>query len=264
MTYDYDARHQKVAMPCVRVKADTAGGSGTVIYSKEGSTYILTNHHVVANCIEIEKRWSALLKSERKTDVFKVVDAHFFDYQWSSRAVGGTSIQSDIMAYDKDEDLALVKLRSQREVESVAELYPRNEEDKLRVGMKVIAVGAGMGEPPVQTEGLLSQFGREIDRREYWLNSAAIIFGNSGGALFLKETLQLIGVPSRIAVAMIGFSADPITHLGFSIPITRIYNFLDAQKFRFIYDENFTEEAEAETRRVIREDEERKMAMASS
>lgn len=262
--YDYNLRHQKVAMPCVRIRADMAGGSGTVIYSKGGSTYVLTNHHVVTSCIDIEKRWSALLKSERKTDVFKVVDAHFFDYQWSSRAVGGTSIQSDIVAYDRDEDLALLKLRSRREVENIAELYPLGEEDKLRIGMKVIAVGAGMGEPPVQTEGLLSQFGREIDRREYWLTTAATIFGNSGGALFLKETLQLLGVPSRIAVAMLGFSADPITHLSYSIPITRIYNFLGAQKFRFIYDADFTEEGEEETRRKIREDEERKMAMASS
>lgn len=262
--YDYDLRHCKVAMPCVRVRTETAGGSGTTIYSKDGSTFVLTNHHVVSSCIEIEKRWSALLKSERKTDVFKVVAAHFFDYQWSSRAIGGTSIQSDIVAYDKDEDLALLKLRSEKDFEDIAELYPIGEENKLRVGMKVIAVGAGMGEPPVQTEGLLSQFGREIDRREYWLNSAPTIFGNSGGALFLKETFQLIGVPSRISVAMIGFSADPITHLSYSIPITRIYNFLDAQKFRFIYSDEFTEEGEAETRRKLREDEERKMAMASS
>ena len=89
------------------------------------------------------------------------------------------------MAYDNEEDLALLKLRSDNTVEHIAELYPRNRESELRVGMKVIAVGAGMGEPPVQTEGLLSQFGMEIDRREYWLNSAPTIYGNSGGALFL-------------------------------------------------------------------------------
>lgn len=262
--YDYDARHQKVALPCVRVRTDTAGGSGTIIYSKNGSSYILTNHHVVAGSIEIEERWSALLKSNRKTDTFKVVAAHLFTYQWSSRAVGGTSIQSDIVAYDKDEDLALLKMRSDYDIDNVADLFPRNSEGDLRVGMKVIAIGAGLGEPPVQTEGLLSQFGREIDRREYWLNSAPTIFGNSGGSLFLKNTLQLIGVPSRIAVSMAGFSADAITHLSYSIPITRIYDFLEAQRFRFIYDESYTEEGEEETRRKLREDEERKMAMASS
>jgi hypothetical protein len=33
--------------------------------------------------------------------------------------------------------------------------------------MSVYAVGAGMGEPPVMTDGFLSQFGREIDHKEF-------------------------------------------------------------------------------------------------
>jgi len=258
-----------VALPCVRVRAEKAGGSGTVIYSRENeggefSTYVLTNHHVVDGCIKIEDRWSALLRSERRLDVFQVVDVHIFDYRWESRAVGGSTVQSDIVAYDKEEDLALLKLRGGREVPSVAALYPRGAEKELMVGMPVIAVGAGLGEPPVQTQGALSQFGREIDRREFWLSSAPTIFGNSGGALFLADTFELIGVPARIAVAMLGFSADAITHLSYAIPITRIYSFLEAQRFRFIYDDAYTEQGEADLRDELREDEERKMAMASA
>jgi len=262
--YDYDLRHRKIALPCVRVRAKMASGSGTVIYSTDGSTYILTNHHVISKSIKLEKRWSGLLRSERKVDIFEIVEVHLFDYRWESRAVGGTTIQADIVAYDRDEDLALLKLRNQQAFDNrVAELYPRGKENELRVGMKVIAIGAGLGEPPIQTEGLLSQFGQEIDRREFWLNSAPTIFGNSGGALFLKETLQLLGVPARIAVAMMGFSIDPITHLSYSIPVTRIYNFLEEQYCRFIYDENFTEKGEEELRETLREDEERKLALAS-
>lgn len=263
--YDYDVRHRKIALPCVRIRAKGASGSGTIIHSKEGSTYILTNHHVVKKSITIENKWSSLLKSEKKTDIFEVVEVHLFDYQWESRAIGGMTIQADIMAYDKEEDLALLRLRNKQAFpDRVAELYPREKENELRVGMKVIAIGAGMGEPPIQTEGLLSQFGQEIDRREYWLNSASTIFGNSGGSLFLKESLQLIGVPARISIAMVGFSIDPIPHLSYSVPITRIYNFLEEQKFRFIYDDTFTEEEEEELRKTLREDEERKIALSIS
>ncbi|NGX44891.1 MAG: Serine protease Do-like HtrA [Chlamydiae bacterium] len=259
---DYEVRHEKIALPCVRIRANKAGGSGTAIYSKDGSTYVLTNHHVVTSCISIEKKWSALLKSERKIDVFEQVNVHFFDYQYSSRSIGGTTIQSDIMCYDKDEDLALVKLRSSK-LMPIAELYPRGQESKLRIGMPVICVGAGMGEPPVQTGGFLSQFGQEIDRKEYWLGTAPMIFGNSGGALFLEESYQLIGVPSQIRVMMLGWSVDPITHLSYSVPITRIYQFLEDQRFRFIYDDSFTEEGEADVRRQIRAAEERKSSNAS-
>lgn len=110
MAQDYDKRHRMIALPCVRIRANKAGGSGTVIYSKENdegdfSTYILTNNHVIDNCVKIERRWSALLKSERKLDVFETVDAHFFDYRWESRSVGGKTVQCDIVAYDPDEDL---------------------------------------------------------------------------------------------------------------------------------------------------------------
>ena len=266
---DYEKRHKLVAQPCVRIRTPKAGGSGTVIYSRENgdgeySTYILTNHHVVENCIKIEKEWSALLRSERKIDKFETVHAHFFTYRWGSRSTGGMDVQSDIMCYDKEEDLALVRLRSEDSVPAVAQLFPRGEEKRLRVGMPVVAVGAGLGEPPVQSGGFLSQFGREIDRREFWLSTAPTIFGNSGGALFLADTYEFIGVPARIAVAILGFSADAITHLSYAIPITRVYQFLEDQRFRFIYDSEFTEAGEEEERKRLREDEERKMAMASA
>jgi len=257
---DLEKRHREIALPCVRVQARTARGSGTVIYSKDGGTYILTNHHVVGSCIKIEKKWSTLLKKERKMDVFEIVDVHLFDYKYESRAIGGLTIQSDILAYDPEEDLALLKLRSATPAASVAKLYPRERESDLRIGMGVITVGAGLGAAPVQTEGILSQFGQEIDRREYWLNTAPSIFGNSGGAMFLKDTFELLGVPARIAVANMGLSADAITHLSYAIPITRIYNFLEGQKFRFIYDDNFTEESEFELRKEIREREEKRQA----
>jgi hypothetical protein len=37
-----------------------------------------------------------------------------------------------------------------------------------------------------------------------------------------------------------GFSADPITHMGYFIPIDRIKNLLDENCYQFIYDEKYT------------------------
>lgn len=262
---DYALRHQSIALPCVRVRANEAGGSGTVIFSEQNdngeySTYLLTNHHVVDGSISVKKEWSTLLKRERKMDYFEPVDAHFFEYMWESRNVGGNTKKCEIVAYDPNEDLALLKLRDTREVPAVASMFPRDEEKKLKVGMPVVAVGAGLGAPPVQTEGVLSQFGIDIDRKEFWLQTGPTIYGNSGGALFLRDTYELIGVPARIAVTLSGFSSDAITHLSFAIPITRIYDFLEEQRFRFIFDDGFTEEGEAELRRDMREDAERELA----
>ena len=83
--------------------------------------------------------------------------------------------------------------------------------------------------------------------------TAPSIFGNSGGATFLEETGEMIGVPARITVAALGFSADVITHMGFSITAERIYQFLDDQVFDFVYGSGRTSTECAEERKDKRD-----------
>lgn len=255
----WDKRHEELMLPVTRIRTKKALGSGTVIYSKPGkdndyTTLILTNWHVVENLIEVKEVWSSLLQRNIKKDVRSIADVDFFEYRWVSRAIGQTAIQADIAAYDRDEDLALLKLRSGKPVPAVAKLYPKDKENKLRVTMPVFTVGAGLGESPIITQGMLSQFGIDIDNREFILNSAASIFGNSGGAMFLADTHELLGVPARIAVTW----GSAVTHMSYAIPITRIYAFLENQRYRFIYDSQFTEEGEDKERERMRERDERR------
>lgn len=257
MTTDFQLLHNNVHLPCVRVIAKRSGGSGSVIHSQEKdgsySTYVLTNHHVVDDLITVRKKWNSVLQREVHTDERGTAQVHFFEYRWSSRATGGVSQDADIVAYSREEDLALLKLRSDREVPAVANLYPRDKVKELKIGMDVYCVGAGLGEPPVMTAGFLSQFGREIEDREFWLSTAPGIYGNSGGALFLQDTYELIGVPARIAVS--GFlGGDAITHLMFAIPIDRVWGFLEEQRFRFIEKpDEFTEDGEEAERKRLRD-----------
>jgi S1-C subfamily serine protease len=248
--------HSEVLKACVRVRTKRAGGSGTVIYSQgepgQVSTYVLTNQHVIDDAVRVVEKWDPVLQKNVKRDERDLVEVHFFNYRWSSRVVGANAIEAEIVAYDKDEDLALLKLRGTDPVPAVAKLFPRGEESRLLVGEPIITVGCGLGEPPVLTQGVISVFGREIDSKEYWLCTAPSIYGSSGGGTFLVETREFIGVPSRVAVTgFLGSSA--VTHLSYSIPITRVYDFLEKQMFRFIYDAGFTEDGEAETRKRLLE-----------
>jgi len=76
------------------------------------------------------------------------------------------------------------------------------------------------------------------------MSSAQTIFGNSGGAIFRwsqsRKKYEFIGIPSRISVQPMGFSADAITHMGYFIPIERVYKLLDDNCYQFIYDKNYT------------------------
>ncbi len=257
MADELEVLHERVLKPCVRVRSRRAGGSGTIIWSRanergEYATYVITNHHVVEDSIRVVERWDPVLQRSAKRDERDLVEVHLFVYRWQSRAVGSTAIEAEIVAYDRDEDLALLKLRSTDAVPAVAELYPRGAESELRIGMGVWTVGCGLGEPPVLTDGFLSVFGREIEGREYWLVTAPAIYGNSGGGTYLGHAHQLIGVPARVAVVgLLGQTA--VTHLSYAIPVSRVYSFLESQRFRFIYDPSHTEESEAQLREQMRE-----------
>jgi hypothetical protein len=272
----YSQRYEQIMVPIVRLSSEKAWGTGTVIYSRENgngkiSTYVLTNWHVVESCIDKGERWDDILQKNIEVDKRKLVGVEFFTYQWQRRSVGGATVQADIMTYDPVHDLALIKLRDDMQLRQSATMYPRGEEAYawLQAGMPVVCVGCGLAEDPVQAEGILSQFGKEIDYAEYWLNTGLSIFGNSGGALFLgdigrrfpgdslavERQFNLIGVPSRIAVTGGFFGGTPITHLSYAGPVSRIYEFLEKKKFRFIYDDEYTEEDEAKVRKKMREEE---------
>jgi S1-C subfamily serine protease len=262
-------KHEKMLYPTVRVRTDQAGGSGTVIYSKllpgetkKYETYILTNCHVVSANIKVEKKWSTLLKREVKTDILSECSVEFFNFEYGSWESGQNTYRSEIMCYDKDMDLALLRLKTERKIDHVATMFPKGQhKERLRMFMNLYAVGCGLGHPPLATRGNLTGFNDIIDNYPYFLSTAATIFGNSGGAIFLDETYEFIGVPSRVAVSISGFSADAITHLSYFIPIMSIYRFIKDQIFTFIYDLDVTSKECKNRRKEKRERDEKMMAI---
>lgn len=264
-------KHENLLYPTVRVRTEKAGGSGTVVYSRpvpEGSTeeghetYILTNCHVINDNIRVEKKWSTLLKREVKTDVLADCTVELFNFEYGSWESGHSAFKAEIMCYDKDMDLALLKVRSSREFDYVASVFPKDEhKQRLRMFMDVYAVGCGMGHPPLASQGNLTGFTDIIDNYPYWLSTAPTIYGNSGGSLYLADTYEFIGIPSRIAVNMGGFSADAITHLSYFIPITSIYKFLEEQIFSFLYDSTTDSAVCARVRKSRRDRDEKTMAV---
>ena len=80
------------------------------------------------------------------------------------------------------------------------------------------------------------------------MSNCSSIFGNSGGALFLAETGEQVGITARITSIQLGFGADIITWMGFSVSPKTIYDFFDAQELQFLYDPKDTYE-KSQTRR---------------
>ena len=243
-------RHEEMFYPTVRVRTKKAGGSGTVVYSKKYNdnvyTYVITNHHVIAENIKVKKKWNPVLKKKIDTEILDTVSVEFFKYNNYSHNIGSFAVEADIVAYseyDGGQDWALLRTRDRENTyDYVANIFPLDEISNIHIFDKCFAVGASLGHPPIATEGHICYMDDEIDHYKYWMSTAQTIFGNSGGSVYRwskpRKQYEYIGIPSRISVQPMGFSADAITHMGYFIPIDRIYKLLDSNDYQFIYDES--------------------------
>ena len=243
-------KHEQMFYPTVRVRTKRAGGSGTVVYSKkykdEVYTYVITNHHVVADSVKVEKKWDSVLKRKVDKEILDTVFVEFFRYNNYSHTVGSFAVEADIVAYsevDGGQDWALLRVRDkENKADWVANMFQLKELENIHIFDEVYAVGASLGHPPVASDGHISYMDDEIDHYKYWMSSAPTIFGNSGGAVYrwndVSKQYEYIGIPSRISIQPMGFSADAITHMGYFIPIDRIYNLLEENDYQFIYDDS--------------------------
>lgn len=152
-------------------------GSGVVIH-EDG--YIVTNNHVVSNAEEAE--------------------IHFSDQ---------STLIAEIVAKDPDTDLALLKVETDRKLESAT----FGDSSMVKVGQWVLAVGNPFGLDRTVTLGVVSGIGREnmnLSRYENFIQTdASINPGNSGGPLF-----NLRGEVIGINTAIINFAQG----IGFAIP----------------------------------------------
>lgn len=237
-------KHERLLYPVVRVYSKKAAGSGTIIYSEpdpknEGEflSFILTNHHVIADCIEYKDDWDSVLKKNIKKEFLEIPRIEIFDYVKLSTVNSSNAYRAEIVAYDVNHDLAVLKIDSPKRFSFVAELIPQDDIKKLRLFTEIVVSGCTMAHEPFCTHGELTFLKELIEQRLYVMYNAGSYFGNSGGALLLAETGQLIGVPSRLTGIQLGFGMDMVTHMGFAAHPARIYEFLGEQELQFFWTE---------------------------
>uniref|UniRef100_A0A6M3LSF4 Putative trypsin-like peptidase domain containing protein n=1 Tax=viral metagenome TaxID=1070528 RepID=A0A6M3LSF4_9ZZZZ len=246
--------HEKMIYPIVRVTTGQAGGSGTLVYSKpvndpatqdKYSTYVLTNFHVIAGAISRTSEWDSDLKKNVQVEHRGTVYVEIFQYRGVSTTIGVLKVESDIAVYNENEDMALLHLRTEKQIKNIADIAIPGSVPELVVMSPTVAVGCSLLFPPLPTTGILTRLNLLVYSLPYHMSSSQIIYGNSGGAMFVGDTGRFIGIPSLVAVA--GWST-PITHMGLFIPIERICTWLKKQHYQFIYDGKYTEKVCLEDR----------------
>lgn len=179
-----------------------ATGSGSIYKSTSGSSYIITNNHVVNT-----NGAAATIKVELSN---------------------GDQYPATIVGRDPGYDLAVLQIQMGN-----LPAVTLGDSSKISVGDPVLAIGSPLGLASTVTSGIISALNRPVstgtvDAQSYVdaiQTDAAINPGNSGGALIDSQG-RIIGVNSAIATLSSGSTSGSIG-LGFSIPINEAKRVID-------------------------------------
>ena len=215
-TYEVNA----LLKPVVRVND---AGSGIIVYSKAGLTLVLTNAHVVEDLIEDP--------DDLEDTPFVSVDR--FKYEKNGKLIGYFRTRAEIVAFDDANDLAMLRLRDKKVQKHVVNLPTDDELSDIGVFDDVYIIGCPLRGSPMPSKGTISAINVEFDNKEYWMTSAPIVWGNSGGGCFkyINDNYVVIGVPTAVDSTMeITEHKIPqaiVPHLNYIVPPYRLRHFVD-------------------------------------
>lgn len=225
---------EKVLYPIVMVKTYGSSGSGVVIWSgetptpsKRHDTLIITNWHVVKNELgEVD----GVKKPGR-------VVVNIPEYINGSEFIGTKERPGTVIGSSQEADLALILLDDHSTQFKTVDIAPLHK--RLDIGEEVLSVGAGLGNVPFITTGILNVQFRQFGPFKALMSTAPIINGNSGGGLFLKSTNQLIGINTFIGSKVEPVNGGdtyqtveiPMPHMAWAVPLEVLYAFLEPVKF---------------------------------
>jgi S1-C subfamily serine protease len=210
------------------VNANGSVGGGTLLFSHETHSYVITACHVIQK----------LIAAGDDDETRAPVEVTLYD----DRGAATDTVEGDLVAWDDRKDLALVRLRAVHEIRTVAHLASRETLRSVRVFTPIYAVGCPLGHDPLPTLGEVATLNKEVNGERFWMMNAPTIFGNSGGGVFHRETRELIGV-SVMVCTYDGAVSTPVPHLGIMVSLETVYDWLDGLNYHFIYDPEYPLEA---------------------
>ncbi len=218
---------ERMVLPTVRLDMTESSGSGTVIHVRrprdagdgaEGSgweVFILSASHVVEEVLG--------------TETHGTVTVEFFGRDGE---VNRTT-EADVLCHDERKDLAILRAVLSGEPPSCAFPAGRMALARVKTFQPVYTVGCPLGLAPLPSKGEITNTNRRIDGQSFWMTSAQMIFGNSGGGIFDAKTQELIGVSSRVcAYGKVLPAAVP--HLGVVVPMGTVLDWLEAEDLGFL------------------------------
>jgi len=176
-------------LPTTRIQTNVGKqGTGFAMARNANGTFVLTNHHVVQDCIQQDDRWDPVDKSSNKVERLRPVDVEVFLYDDRGRHIQTVTTSADIVAYtqygdewDFEGDIALLRLKADVAGLPCACLISEDDYlDEVRTLDDIIMVGCpGGAKTPLATKGHIASL--ELQRAGMGL-LLSHVFGNPGSS----------------------------------------------------------------------------------
>jgi S1-C subfamily serine protease len=205
--YNYDEQSFAVMSTVAKVlcylrNGDISTGSGS-LWEANGKNYLLTNIHVLEDADRDDEYCVIIVP----IDWNEVVDDPDIAYKNDNLLIYPLS-QSYNYWEQSGLDMAIVEILEGDQSLSLLDdwgVMSTNEaecKETVPVGDKVVIVGfpyTGASYIPTVTEGLISSFENVGDTR-YYITSAKIEHGNSGGIAVTEDYYCMVGIPTSVSV----------------------------------------------------------------
>lgn len=226
---------RSILHPSVQVTARGGVGGGTLVRSEpeEGErcgSYVLTAFHVVQKAADKDDPGTIRVRLYRES------------------GAPSEQVDAELLLSDERRDLALLKLKSERRYPFAARLATRDRIRDTAVFTPIYAVGCPLGHDPLPTSGEITTLRKDVNGERFWMMNAPTIFGNSGGGVFHRETMEMLGVSAMICTFENPVTT-PVPHLGILVPMDAVADWLRANHYGYLVDPGLTK-AECDRRRA--------------
>lgn len=142
-------------------------------------------------------------------------------------------VTARLLAENVPADLALLEIRTDVDLGPVARLAARDAEARVGSFTPIWTVGCPLGTTAQATRGEVTRTDWKVGAQPMWMVSSPAFFGNSGGGVFLADSLELVGVFSKIYTHG-SYRPQVVTHMGLAVPLGVLHDWLAEVGYGFL------------------------------
>lgn len=225
-------RYNQTFLPVVYIEnTGVNSGTGMIIYSRDGYTFILTAQHVIQHG-----------------------DNPLVITQYNDRSYPATVLEED-----EKKDLAILKMDSYDNFGRPVKFLRKNE--KVLVYEAIYSVGHSLGKEAIVTSGEISSLDRTWhDEEKHITISSPVYRGSSGGPTYIARQEWWEESPTYYVIGIVSkgdsYRGMMIPHIVYIEDYRAIAKFLSERGLHFILDEDRTPQEYLERRRLAHEEKE--------